>query len=319
MIAMTAMLAASALYEKGDWSSLWWLPKAGTTPVPGSQVAVDDGKRLPHLIFVPSGSPPPGGWPLLVFLHGQGESSGASELARVALQGPPQQAGRHPEHIPFAVLSPQKPLTTEFFDQEVAAAIVALIDAYVASLGLNSRKVYLTGLSQGGIGTWGIASDPQYASRFAAVAPVCGGFVHGNKAKRAAAMSDTPVWAFHGENDSILPVDLSDSSYAALQATTRTAYAGAPKYTRLEHARGSDYSWAAAGVPPMEGHASWVEAYYPPGLKASSLPPLYEWMLGHARGEANATGGASDERDARASRTHAGVARASRLAAAAEL
>ena len=66
----------------------------------------------------------------------------------------------------------------------------------------------------------------------------------------------------------------------------------------------------------MEGHASWVEAYYPPGLKASSLPPLYEWMLGHARGEANATGGASDERDARASRTHAGVARASRLAAA---
>ena len=58
MIAMTAMLAASALYEKGDWSSLWWLPKAGTTPVPGSQVAVDDGSAS-HLIFVPSGSPPP--------------------------------------------------------------------------------------------------------------------------------------------------------------------------------------------------------------------------------------------------------------------
>ena len=43
------------------------------------------------------------------------------------------------------------------------------------------------------------------------------------------------------------------------------------------------YSWGAAGVPHMEGHASWVEAYYPAGLKVGSLPPLYEWFLRHRR------------------------------------
>ena len=55
------------------------------------------------------------------------------------------------------------------------------------------------------------------------------------------------------------------------------------KYTRLENARGSDYAWAAAGVPHMEGHASWVDAYYPAGLKVGALPPLYEWLLQHRR------------------------------------
>jgi hypothetical protein len=137
---------------------------------------------------------------------------------------------------------------------------LALVDKYVRELALDGRRVYLTGLSQGGIGTWGLASTDAYARRFAAIAPVCGGFVHANRHKRAATLADTPVWAFHGANDSILPVSLSDDSVAALQASQRTAYAGAPKYTRIEHARGSDYSWDAAGVPSMEGHASWVEA-----------------------------------------------------------
>ena len=63
--------------------------------------------------------------------------------------------------------------------------------------------------------------------------------MHSNRARRAAALSDTPVWAFHGINDSILPVSLSDESIAALKQTTRTAYAGEPIFTRLEAARPS--------------------------------------------------------------------------------
>lgn len=160
---------------------------------------------------------------------------------------------------------------------------MALVDKYVRELALDGRRVYLTGLSQGGIGTWGLASTDAYARRFAAIAPVCGGFVHANRHKRAATLADTPVWAFHGANDSILPVSLSDDSVAALQASQRTAYAGAPKYTRIEHARGSDYSWDAAGVPSMEGHASWVEAYYPAGTRVGGTIPLYEWLLSHKR------------------------------------
>lgn len=49
---------------------------------------------------------------------------------------------------------------------------------------------------RGGIGTWGLASTDAYAKRFAAIAPVCGGFVHSNRRKRAAILADTPVWAF---------------------------------------------------------------------------------------------------------------------------
>ena len=285
LLTIIQMASAALLYEKGDWSSVWWLPKAATAPQIGAQVAIDG--PLPHLIFVPPGEAPPTGWPLLVFLHGQGESQGASALANVALQGPPQHAGRHPHDMPFAVLSPQKPLGSEFFSDGVGDKILALIDSYLGSLPLDRQRVYLTGLSQGGIGTWGLASmDASTARRFAAIAPVCGGIVHGNKHKRATALADTPVWAFHGANDSILPVALSDDSIAALKATERTSYAGEPKYSRIEQARGSDYAWEAAGVPTMEGHASWVEAYYPAGTKVGSLPPLYEWMLQHRRANA---------------------------------
>ena len=262
LFALIAPLMLSALYEKGDWKSLWWLPTSASSPQAGRQVAIDDGKHIPHLFFWPPGDAPPNGWPLLIFLHGQGESQGASPLANVALQGPPQHAGRHPETLPFAVLSPQKPLSTEFFEHGVASAIMALVDEYVgnAAMHIDSRRIYLTGVSQGGIGTWGLASIEQYARRFAAIAPVCGGLVGHGRQKKAAALADTPVWAFHGANDSILPVQLSDEAIDALKATTRTEYAGPPKYTRVAEAPGSDYSWAAAGVPHMEGHASWVEA-----------------------------------------------------------
>ena len=57
--------------------------------------------------------------------------------------------------------------------------------------------------------------------------------------------------------------------------------------TRIESARGSDYAWAAAEVPEMAGHASWVDAYYPAGTRVGghppTHPPLYEWLLAHRR------------------------------------
>ena len=98
---------------------------------------------------------------MLVFLHGQGESS-PSPIANVALQGPPQHAGRHPNSLPFAVLSPQKPMASQFFDEDVASQILVAIRQHLAKQPIDARRVYLTGLSQGGIGTWGLASDPKY-------------------------------------------------------------------------------------------------------------------------------------------------------------
>ena len=80
-------------------------------------------------------------------------------------------------------------------------------------------------------------------------------------------------------------MSLSDDSIAAISAVQRTAYAGEPKYSRLPRAKGADYAWPAAGVPEMAGHASWVDAYYPPLTKVAELQrvPLYEWLLSHRR------------------------------------
>jgi predicted peptidase len=203
-IAIVALLLSTVhgkmLYENGNWDSTWWYPKQAAAPVPGTQVMLPDSSpRVPHLIFVPAGSPPDGGWPLIVFLHGQGESS-PSPLESIALQGPPQHAGRHPASMAFAVLSPQKPMHAQFFDEEVAAGIAATIQHYLSTQPLDSRRVYLTGVSQGGIGTWGLASDPRYVGLFAAIAPVCGGLPD-RPNRRAEVLKATPVWAFHGSND----------------------------------------------------------------------------------------------------------------------
>ena len=270
MVRLAALLALSmAAAQRDDWDSLWWLPTEGE-PTTGKQVAVSS--RLPHLLYLPDD---PSAAPLLVFLHGQGESSPAP-LPMVALQGPPQTAGRNPKALPFAVLSPQKPRSSEFFDDDVASEILGLIDTYVAAHGLDASRVYLTGVSQGGIGTWNLAA--RHTGRFAAIAPVAGGLRRPKAG--AAALAATPIWAFHGANDVVLPVSMSDRSVEACNALAARA-AEPAKYTRVPEAPGRDPSWGAAGIPDMPGHGGMCEvAYYPPG---GSPPPLYAWLLSHRR------------------------------------
>jgi predicted peptidase len=106
----------------------------------------------------------------------------------------------------------------------------------LATCAVDRRRVYLTGISMGGYGTWHwAAAEP---GLFAAVAPVCGG---GDPA-RAAALKNTPVWAVHGDQDDAVPVERSRRMIEAI----RTA-GGTPRYSEL------------AGV----GHHSWKPAYDP--------------------------------------------------------
>ena len=166
----------------------------------------------------------------------------------------------------MAVLSPQKPMSSQFYDNDVADNIEALVDMYVASQKLDVRRVYLTGLSQGSIGTWNLAAARP--AKWAAIAPVSGGLRPPFK-EAASALKDIPIWAFHAPNDVILPVAMSDKSVdACKRLATRTAEI---KYTRDE-AGGSDPSWAAAGIPDMPGHGGMNSVAYFPG-------ELYEWLL----------------------------------------
>jgi predicted peptidase len=121
---------------------------------------------------------------------------------------------------------------------------------------VDTRRVYLTGLSMGGFGAFSLAlRSPE---RFAAVAPVCGGGnpfpPHGFDKKRKAALQSLPFWVFHGDKDTAVALAESERMVAALKK------------------QGCDVTFT---VYPGVGHDSWTQTY--------NNPELYEWFLQHTR------------------------------------
>ena len=180
-------------------------------------------------------------WPLLLFLHGSGERG--DDLAKVKVHGPPKQLdGR--DDFPFVVVSPQCP-----DDQRWQAdALAALLDDVMRRLRIDSGRVYVTGLSMGGRGTWDLAMT--YPGRFAAIAPVCGGALP----DRACRLKDVPVRAFHGAKDTVVPLAESQTVIEAVKKCGGTA---------------------ELVVYPEAGHDSWTTTY--------AGPAVWEWLLSHRR------------------------------------
>jgi predicted peptidase len=209
--------------------------------------------RLNYLLFLPEGYSAAGEkkWPLMLFLHGAGERG--SDINKVKAHGPPKIVEKRKD-FPFIVISPQCPANSWWRPYELAA----LLDEIEGKYNVDKDRIYLTGLSMGGYGTWDLVS--QYPQRFAAIAPICGG---GNPAQ-ARRLKDVPIWVFHGDADRVVPVALSDGMVEALKK------AGADvKYTRYE------------GID----HDSWTKTY--------ANEELYQWMLSHKRGEKKATAAAA--------------------------
>jgi predicted peptidase len=199
--------------------------------------------KLKYLLFLPKGydADTSKRWPLMLFLHGAGESG--DDLEKVKMHGPPKLVASKPD-FPFIVVSPQSPGRGWNPD-----TLNALLDDLSGTLRVDPDRVYLTGLSMGGFGTWALAaSNP---GRFAAIAPICGG---GNP-RDASKIKGLPIWVFHGAKDPVVPLSASKSMVDALEA------AGAPevKFT----------------VYPEAGHDSWTETY--------NNPELYDWLLSKKR------------------------------------
>eukprot|EP00238_Polyblepharides_amylifera_P005254 CAMPEP_0196572820 /NCGR_PEP_ID=MMETSP1081-20130531/2805_1 /TAXON_ID=36882 /ORGANISM="Pyramimonas amylifera, Strain CCMP720" /LENGTH=297 /DNA_ID=CAMNT_0041890271 /DNA_START=122 /DNA_END=1012 /DNA_ORIENTATION=+ len=224
--------------------------------VPGEQVAISSSSSpvgLPYLLYLPPTWQPGAGhkWPILVFLHGQGESGFSP--TDVALQGPPSLVKHNTSSLlgsEFAVLSPQKPPGSSWIEQ--GGLVVELVRKLVQSYDVDSARVYLTGVSAGGYGAWALAA--QYPNTWAAVVPICGG----GDPSWAPSLRSTPLWVFHGANDVVISVKQSDRMVKAVKEIGNENVT----YTRLEDAPGHDPSWSEAGIPDMPGHASWVKAYY---------------------------------------------------------
>lgn len=181
-------------------------------------------------------------WPLLLFLHGAGESG--EDLEMVKKHGPPKIV--ESKDLPFIVVSPQSPTFPRGWNPE---ALSALLDEIESKYKVDKDRIYLTGLSMGGFGSWSLAAA--HPERFAAVVPICGG---GDPAM-AKKIKDLPIWVFHGGKDRVVPLKRSEDMVNAL----KEAGAKKVKFT----------------VYPDAGHDSWTETY--------NNPELYEWLLKQKR------------------------------------
>ncbi len=181
-------------------------------------------------------------FPLVLFLHGSGERG--SNVRDVEKHGPPKLVAQGKE-FPFILISPQCP-KTGWWEPVV---LKGLLDDVQAKYRVDPDRIYLTGLSMGGYGTWDMTS--RYPDLFAAIAPICGGGDPG----RVKRMAKVPVWAFHGEDDPTVPIKRSEEMIEAVKKAGGTDV----QFTRY----------------PNTGHDSWVQAY--------NDPKLYEWLLSHKR------------------------------------
>jgi predicted peptidase len=127
----------------------------------------------------------------------------------------------HGKQYGFILLSPQSPVNTRW-----SPDLLAGLTEYISkSFSVDRDRVYLTGYSMGGNGTWATAaSDP---GRFAAIAPLCGG---GNP-ERAQQLKNLPIWAFHGDKDNVVPIAASQTMVDAVRKcggqVEFTVYSGA--------------------------------------------------------------------------------------------
>lgn len=200
--------------------------------------------ELDYLIYLPDGYENQESWPLLLFLHGSGERG--SDLELVKVHGPPKLISQG-QSFPMIVVSPQCPTDERW----KPVTLSALLDEIEERYHVDPDRIYVTGLSMGGFGTWALAEfSPE---RFAAVAPICGG---GEKFW-ARRIGDLPVWAFHGDQDAGVPVERTLQMIEALQEK-----GGEPRVT----------------IYPGVEHDSWTQTY--------ANPELYEWLLAHRRRDA---------------------------------
>ncbi|RCH55595.1 hypothetical protein DJ568_06800 [Mucilaginibacter hurinus] len=179
-------------------------------------------------------------FPMMIFLHGSGERG--TDLNKVKVNGPPMMIEKGKKY-PFIVVSPQAG-ERGWEESELYNMLLGIQQKYR----VDGQRIYLTGLSMGGYGTWEFAM--KHPELFAAIAPICGGAdttdIH--------TLRNMPVWAFHGMKDDVVPPEQSIRVVNALKK-----YNPSVKLT----------------LYPDANHNSWDVTY--------NNDSLYTWMLQHTR------------------------------------
>ena len=220
------------------------------------------GERYCYQVFVPAGHTPEKKWPVILFLHGAGERGQDCERQTHIGLGPVIR--QQIESFPALVVMPQCCQDSVWIG-DMETMVLKALDKTLTEFHGDPTRVYLTGLSMGGYGTWYLAS--RYPKKFAALAPVRGGImpppgrlfprnaialIPKNKPYKTIAkkIGKTPVWIFHGSADPVILVTESREMNEALQTL-----GGNVKYTEY----------------PGVSHNSWDKAY--------AEPELITWLL----------------------------------------
>ena len=223
------------------------------------QTARKTNKNVGYLEYLPSGYHKNSENPVIIFLHGTGEKgNGTSEIHKVAYHGPPKliKKGKWPSNYPFIVISPQ---LSSKYDQWPTSIVDGIVEYVKSKYKVDEDRIYLTGLSLGGAGTWSYAAD--YPGKVAAIAPIAG---WGPNSK-ASKMKDVPVWAFHGNADGIVDISGTRNMINALNRC-KPKPAVKPKFT----------------VYSRVGHDSWTRTY-----DRSTGHNIYDWFLSHSKKKGN--------------------------------
>lgn len=227
---------------------------ARTTALTASRVEwqVTQKGVLPYLCYLPRDYPGTKRrrWPLMLFLHGAGERG--NDLPRAAVHGPLKQVKCGWE-FPFIIIAPQCP-AGELWQN---GPLLQLLRHVERKFTVDPKRVYLTGISMGGYGTWQFGL--RHPGKFAALVPICGG---GNMIEvilgprdKPTAIKTLPIWAFHGAKDNVVPLNESE---------------------RIVHQlRKLGVKQAKLTVYPDAKHDSWTRTY--------ENPELYKWLLKQSR------------------------------------
>ncbi|MFO0863728.1 MAG: alpha/beta hydrolase-fold protein [Gemmataceae bacterium] len=204
------------------------------------------GDERKYVVFIPHDYKGDKAYPTILFLHGAGET-GKDNKAQVKV-GLAAAVRKNEKTFPFIVVFPQSHNRTWAASSADGKAAMAALAEVQKDYKVDEKRIYLTGLSMGGFGTWSHAAA--FPEKWAAIAPICGG----GDVKAAAKIKDIPCWNFHGDKDAAVKVELSRNMIEALKKA-----GGEPKYTEY----------------PGVNHNSWDRAY--------GTQELYDWLLQQRR------------------------------------
>lgn len=218
-----------------------------------TRTVLSDNISYDYQVYVPSGMTDGRSIPLILFLHGITQRGEGGFVPSTGAQG--RIVRLYLEKLPAVVVLPQCRPEQYWTDDAMERMAMAAVDQATAEFGADPDRVYITGVSMGGYGAWGLAA--RNPGRFAAVMAICGGspLRAGDRyTEIACGIGRTPVWAFHGADDDVVPVS---ESREMVEAVRRAG--GIVRY--------SEY--------PGTGHNVW--------LKALGEPDLLGWLLEQRR------------------------------------